>query len=176
MLEIQRQKNYEMTYGYTHDDPTYYQKGPQWWEDNLTQWYGPPAFLLFLSLSLIIGCLTGEERFLNRIILLWSLPYSVYLLYFVAPKPHHYWFPAMIPLFSALLNLTSALESPVSAEPKRAHLIKIGQRVLVVGVLAILSAQGLEYLGPDYSLYMKILLRDVAYYKDLSFEFLHLIG
>ncbi len=104
MLRIQAQKSQELSQGYTHDDPTYYQKGPQWWVPTLEKWYGPPPFLLLLLGLVVTGCFWGESKFANRLILAWILPYSVYLAYFVAVKPDHYWLPVMLPLFSGALN------------------------------------------------------------------------
>ena len=56
-------------------------------------------------LSLLSGCIWGPNRLLNRLILLWILPFSIYLFYFVAVKPDHYWLPVMLPLYSAALNI-----------------------------------------------------------------------
>jgi hypothetical protein len=104
MILIQTQKQVELSQGYTHDDPIYYSKGPQWWLSTLDKWYASPGFLGFLLASLLAGCIWGPRTLTNRLILAWILPYSIYLAYFVAVKPDHYWLPVMLPLFSCALN------------------------------------------------------------------------
>lgn len=99
-VQIQTQKQDELSQGYQHDDPIYYSKGPQWWVSTLDKWYGSPLFLGFLLASLVAGCIWGPRTFTNRLILTWVIPYSIYLFYFVAVKPDHYWLPVMLPLFS----------------------------------------------------------------------------
>jgi hypothetical protein len=108
-LDIQSYKSIELSQGYTHDDPTYYQKGPYWWLWTLKTWYGHPFFWVFSLVSLAAGCFAGSNRMVNRLILLWSLPFSLYLLYFVAVKPDHYWLPVVLPFFSVILNIPSIL-------------------------------------------------------------------
>jgi hypothetical protein len=109
MVMIQEQKREELSTGYTHDDPLYYSKGPQWWASTLEKWYAPPIFLFFLAASLGIGCFFGPNLFLNRVIMSFVVPYSIYMLYFVAPKPDHYWLPVMLPLFSAAFTFVDLL-------------------------------------------------------------------
>jgi len=79
----------------------------------LNDWYGHPLFLGFLVLSLIAGCAWGPNRLLNGLILTWIIPFSIYLLYFVAVKPDHYWLPVMVPLFSVALNIPLAIRERV---------------------------------------------------------------
>ena len=87
LVTIQTEKSQELSVGYFHDDRTYYQKGPQWWKWTLENWYAPEWFLFFLGLSLVAGCLVGTRKFLHRLLLTWIVPYSTYLLFFIAPKP-----------------------------------------------------------------------------------------
>ncbi len=100
LVRVQTQKQQDITLGYTHDDPYYYQKGPQFWTWTLENRYGPVPLLILLAAGVAAGCAWGTNRSLNLLILSWSIPLSVYLLYFVAPKPDHYWLPVMLPLFS----------------------------------------------------------------------------
>ncbi len=110
MLQIQAQKSEELSQGYQHDDPLYYSKGPQWWTSTLEKWYAPPLVLFFLVGSLLLGSLRGKNQLLNRLMLTWVVPYSIYLLYFVAVKPDHYWLPVMLPLFSGALILVDLFD------------------------------------------------------------------
>jgi 4-amino-4-deoxy-L-arabinose transferase-like glycosyltransferase len=140
MLEIQAQKTQELSQGYEHDDPLYYSKGPRWWVTVLEKWYAPPLFLVYLTGALIAGCIWGPRRFTNRLILTWVLPYSIYLLYFVAVKPDHYWLPVMLPLFSAALIPFEILARPGGwlAQPWDARkLAQAALALLLVGQFAL---------------------------------------
>jgi hypothetical protein len=135
LVKIQTYKTVQLDQGYDPTDPTY-SKGPQWWEWTLSTWYGQPWLLGFLVLSLLVGCVWGPNRLLNRLILAWSIPYSLYLLYFVAVKPDYYWLPVMLPLFSTALNIPRALKQGliprISARPR----LSMALTALVLVVLA----------------------------------------
>lgn len=111
IMAIQLFKTTELDQGYDHDVSEDYAKGPVHWKWTLTRWFASPVFLAFLAISLIIGCLWGEQKLINWLILIYSLPMAVYLLWFVSVKPDHYWLPIMIPLFSAFFNIPRALRA-----------------------------------------------------------------
>jgi len=100
LARVQSDKQQELSNGYPDNNPDY-QKGPQFWEWTLNRMYGPTPLLLLLAAGLVAGCIWGKQRYPNRLFLLWSIPLTVYLFYFVAPKPDHYWLPVMLPLFSS---------------------------------------------------------------------------
>jgi 4-amino-4-deoxy-L-arabinose transferase-like glycosyltransferase len=104
LVRVQADKQQEIAVGYTHDDPTGYQKGPQFWEWTLNRMYGSTPLLLLLAAGLVCGCIWGSRKGLHLLILSWSIPLTLYLFYFVAPKPDHYWLPIMLPLFSCALT------------------------------------------------------------------------
>lgn len=141
-IEIQQEKSQELAFGYEHDDPLYYSKGPQWWVSTLEKWYAHPLFLLFLLGSVIAGSVWGPRKLANRIILTWVLPYSIYLLYFVAVKPDHYWLPVMLPLFSsAFIMLDLLLEKSAAWRGvflSRRHWL---EKAALVAVVALLTMQ-----------------------------------
>lgn len=111
LVKIQSFKTVELDQGYSQDAPQYYTKGPSWWTWTLSTWYGGLPFLAFITISLLVGCLWGPERLLNCLILTWVLPYSIYLLFFVAVKPDHYWLPILVPAFSAALTIPLAVKN-----------------------------------------------------------------
>ncbi|MDR3573994.1 MAG: hypothetical protein P4L50_09040 [Anaerolineaceae bacterium] len=163
MIEIQTSKSVELNAGYSHDDPVYYQKGPQWWVFTLSNWYGQPWFLGLLGLSLLAGCFWGASQFQNRLIFSWVLPYSIYVLYFVAPKPDQYWLPAMIPLFASSLTLPVGL----LAEYKKRSLkllspLGILLAVVSAALLIILVIQLVQNALGDYPLYVSTLVREIT--------------
>lgn len=105
ILKIQAQQNYFVREGWTDEDV--YQTGLTAWLPYFNEWYGNIFTLSFLIFSLIYGILCGKHRLMNALLLAWSIPYSIYLIFFVAVKPFHYPLPLMIPLFSAALNIFS---------------------------------------------------------------------
>lgn len=119
-IDILTGKSGELSSGYTHDNPAYYQTGPVWWYSTLVRWYGHPFFWAFTFISLVLGCWKGQNTGLNRHILLYFIPFSIYLLYFVAPKPDHYWLPVVFPFFSAIMNIPYILEEIIPKGSNRA--------------------------------------------------------
>ena len=146
-IEIQQEKTQELDKGYEHDDPIYYSKGPQWWESTLEKWYGHPLFLLFLFGSLVAGSLWGPRTFTNRLILTWVVPYSIYLLYFVAVKPDHYWLPVMLPLFSSAFALVDILQAKIAETGQKL----LWPRAAMAAVVLVLAGQFVLHLVRDAS-------------------------
>jgi hypothetical protein len=136
MVKIQIYKSGELDKGYTHDDPYYYSKGPQFWEWTLTRWFGNPWMLGFALLSLLAGCFWGPNRLLNRLILAWILPYSVYLGWFVAVKPDQYWLPVIVPLYGGLLNLVQIIKESPAPLWLRQPRLQLGVTAAVLLILA----------------------------------------
>lgn len=140
MIKIQTEKTSQLAYGYGDAVSTDYQLGPEHWNWTLTNWFGQPWFLGFLFLSLAVGCLWGPNQFLNRLILAWFIPNAIYLIYFVAVKPDHYWWPAMVPLFSAMFSLPLAVKDALShihfKNARRTLLISRAITLLVAVIVA----------------------------------------
>ncbi len=138
LVRVQAEKQQEITFGYAHDDPAAYQKGPQFWTWTLENRYGPVPLLLLLAAGLAAGCAWGSRRGLSLLILSWSIPLSLYLFYFVAPKPDHYWLPVMLPLFSTVLTGLGMLVHAWQGSQRR--WVK-----LVAGAGLLLAAAALVY-------------------------------
>ena len=163
MVEIQTSKSVELNSGYQHDDPVYYQKGPQWWVFTLSNWYGQPWFLGLLGVSLLIGCFWGVYQFQNRLILSWILPYSIYILYFVAPKPDHFWLPVMVPLFASSITLPAGLLGDYKKRSlKLLSPVGILLAVVVAALLVILLIQLVQNVIGDYPLYVSTVIREIT--------------
>jgi hypothetical protein len=167
-FDIQAFKTTELSSGYTHDDPTYYQKGPYWWLWTLKKWYGHPLFWVFTIVSLAAGCFFGKNRLINLLIVLWSLPLSIYLLYFVAVKPDHYWLPVILPFFSAvlnipviLLNMKSPNHIPIVGPPWNrfvAWLLRPRPRqVFCLLVYVVILVEWISYLQQDMNLFISFI-------------------
>ncbi len=157
LIAIQTEKSQQLSIGYFHDDRTYYQKGPQWWKWTLENWYAPEWFLFFLAFSLVAGCMIGPCKFLHRLFLTWIVPYSTYLLFFIAPKPDSYWLPAMLPLFSTSLSLLSTYNPfrRTALETKLAW--KAVSWGIFVGVLALVVYVFVWNMQGNLQLYMRFL-------------------
>lgn len=153
LVRIQAEKSVELSQGYTHDDPTYYQKGLRWWVPTLTQWYGSIPFLALLLGLVILGSLHGVHTLINRLILAWVVPYSVYLLYFVAVKPDHYWLPVMLPLFSGALN-------GIPFHPLRRNRRMLGLITLLLAL--VLAWQAVVFFRVDIGLWITIMGMEAA--------------
>ncbi len=145
LVRVQAEKQQEITVGYTHDDPAAYQKGPQFWTWTLENRYGPVPLLVLLAIGLGAGCAWGERRGLSLLILSWSIPLSVYLFYFVAPKPDHYWLPVMLPLFSTAAGSLELLHAGWrSRQPRWARLAALAALVIAFTTLVLWTACNLS--------------------------------
>ena len=112
MVAILSEKTGEMSTGYNGDfnDPKNdYRPGWNAWypafEDHFTEMF----CFFFLILSLGISCFTGREQWTYRILALWWIVVSVYLIRFVAVKSTQYVLPMMLPLMSCIFALPRAL-------------------------------------------------------------------
>lgn len=148
LVAIQTQKSDELYNGYKHDDPTYYQKGLRWWMPTLERWYGPPAFLALVLALGLAGCAWGSNRFISRLVMAWFIPYAIYLIFFVAVKPDHYWLPIILPLFSVVLN-------PLSFNRAGKYgTLGFSLSLMAAGVLLWQLGQ---FVGMDISLYQEVM-------------------
>lgn len=102
IFEIQSKIRYETTHGW--DDSDEYDTGLAAWHPYLKRWYGQEYYFVLAFLSLAASCFWGERKFLNRMIAGWVIPYGLYLIYFIAVKPDHYWLPIVLPWFSAIFS------------------------------------------------------------------------
>ncbi len=145
LVRVQVEKQQEITVGYAHDDLYYYQKGPQFWTWTLENRYGPLPLLILLAAGLGASCLWGSRRGLSLLILSWSIPFSLYLFYFVAPKPDHYWLPVMLPLFSSAATGLELLQHGWnSSQPRWARLAAGAALVIAAAALVLWTASNLS--------------------------------
>ena len=93
----------------------------------------------------------------------WIVPYSFYLLYFVAPKPHHYWLPAMLLFFSGAMNVY-ALSGMMPKHPFfQSRKWWILKWVITAGWTVFLCVQVWQNLSFDYARYIEVLFRETAF-------------
>ena len=129
MIAILTEKTGEMATGYNADfnDPKNdYRPGWDAWypafEDHFTEMY----CFFFLIASLLASCFLGRERWTYRILALWWVVVSVYLIWFVAVKSTQYVLPMMLPLMSCIFALPRALRESGSRRIRLTALILSG--------------------------------------------------
>jgi hypothetical protein len=109
IIETHSAHNFSFTHGWEED--TAYQGGPLTWFPVLEKWYGNVSFLALAFIALAVSTLRGEKKRLNLLILCWVVPYSMYLFFFIAVRPDHYWLPVILPMVSGFMGLIPAADS-----------------------------------------------------------------
>jgi hypothetical protein len=141
ILKVQLQQNYFVTHGWEDEDV--YATGLGAWLPYLEQWYALPIFIFFLLFSLGWGCWKNRTKPIYWLILGWIIPYSLYLIFFVATKPSHYWLPTFIPLLSNAFVLI-----PDELFSKQFNAKQLGAWLSVLA-FALLGLQSADYLRRD---------------------------
>lgn len=152
MLAIQQFKQSELREGYTNGDPYFYQTGPAFWDWTLRNWFGSNLFLCFLVISVCVGFLQKKEFNENFYLATWSFPFTAYVLFFVAPKPDHYIFPALMPMFLAAWDIPALL---LQKWKTSSMTVRILSTVVMAGVLVVLFLQ-IKFC----------ILKDIALFQD----------
>ncbi|RJQ45077.1 MAG: hypothetical protein C4545_00220 [Anaerolineaceae bacterium] len=158
MFAIQQFKSMELSQGYTHDDPYYYQKGPQFWDWTIRTWFGSAAFIGFLIISVIAGIFINKDFNENIYLATWSFPFILYALFFVAPKPDHYIFPALIPLFLAAGDIPAYIHAKWETLSKTARIFSL---IVLGGISILLFQQVLFSILKDIPLYQQYLIENM---------------
>ena len=159
MIAIQQFKATELREGYTHDDSYFYQKSPLFWEWTIRTWFGSHAFMIFLGISLVIGIFINKSKFNENIYLAaWSIPFIIYAFYFVAPKPDHYIFPALLPLYLTVLDIPIFLFDKWKSMKKNQKMIAF---IILCGISILLLNQFVFSGYQDYTLYQEYLIENM---------------
>ena len=152
MLAILTEKTGEMSTGYNADfsDPKNdYRPGWEAWypafEDHFTEMF----CFFFLIASLLAACFIGREKWTYRIIALWWVVVSVYLIWFVAVKSTQYVLPMMLPLMSCIFALPRALRDT------RDRRVCVGARVVSAGIFTVQIIINLIKIAPRKNKKMK---------------------
>jgi len=107
IIQVHVDHSYFFTHGWQDDDP--YATGLKAWLPILEGWYANRWFLVFALGALLVGCFLGRQRLLYALIAAWVAPLSLYLIFYIAVKPDHYWLPVTLPLFSCIPALVPRL-------------------------------------------------------------------
>ena len=152
IFKVQQEQNYFVTHGWEDEDT--YETGLAAWLPYLRQWYALPIFTLFLLLSLAVGIWKSRQQPTYWLLLGWIIPYSLYLIFFVAIKPTHYWLPTFIPLLSNALVLVPDDLFARPFDPRR-----ISSWVAVTCFL-LFGLQSADYLKKDARLLQRTLEKE----------------
>ncbi len=79
-----------------------YTKGPAAWFPMIQEYYGQWFFVGLAFIAAILGAIKSSRRLLYVLILTWSVPYALYVLFVIVIKPSHFLLPITLPLFSCL--------------------------------------------------------------------------
>jgi len=99
-IKLWLQQQNSLLTGYNEPDPEgVYKTGLVNWLRFFGIFFMKPFFFFSAFLALLVGSLWGARKYLNRLILAWSLPATLFLVSFGAMKSFQYMFPVMIPLY-----------------------------------------------------------------------------
>lgn len=169
IFNIQRKQSVAMSFGWD----VAYAKGPASWANILVEYYG--LWLLWgLSLTAILfGILRDKKRLLHVMILTWAVPFSVYILFFVAIKPKHLFLPIALPVFSSLALYLFFVENQFK-EGLNFTVIKKRKFnwaivVLVLGIIAVQFTNNLVWSVEHYleKLYRVRDSASISFYQQL---------
>ena len=111
------------------------------WLKYFGQHFMKAYFFFFAYFALVAGSLWGSRKALNRILLAWCVPTTIFLAYFSAMKSLQYMLPVAIPLYCGAFLFPTITENPTNSK-WLAFLAKPLTRKIVWGVtLAFLASQ-----------------------------------
>jgi hypothetical protein len=175
IIKIQQRQASAMSFGWG----VAYEKGPKSWFGVIQEYYGFWLTILIAFLSLIIGLLDKRKpaHYLN--IITWVLPYSLYILFFIAIKPKHFFMPVALPLFSCLAVIPGYTLVKSNFETIKSRTLKfIGKfKVIGYGVLLLAGIQVGFYIHKDVEVYLERLQREdksesIHFFNELFEEYI----
>ena len=161
ILATQMRQQSAMSFGWA----VAYDKGPASWFSTLLEYYGQWFFIFLAFLAAILGAIYSSRRLLYVLILTWAVPYALYILFFIAIKPKHFFLPIALPLFSCLAFIFPFSEHIAGK--------RLPIRLLSWAALALVAIQFVLNVSWDYSRYQEELYREetsdsLKFYADLE--------
>jgi hypothetical protein len=153
IIQVHIEHNYFFTHGWADSDP--YATGLNAWLPILNGWYAGIPFLLFSLISLALASLSKHFRSIGLFFLAWIIPLSLYLIYFIAVKPDHYWLPVMLPLFTGGFMLIQLLNKKIDDANGINPFILWGLRFSLLAVILIITIQFVAQVQIDWPLFMR---------------------
>ncbi len=174
IISIQRKQAESMSFGWD----VAYAKGPASWYPIIREYYGEWYTIAVAIVMLLISVRYGFRRILSLLILSWIIPYSLYILYFIAIKPKHFFIPIILPLYSGLAMLPLLISKKNPAElTGRSVRIHAGLRMFGHVALLIIAIQFVRNIQWDINYYLKQVTREqtstsISFYTTLEQEYL----
>jgi hypothetical protein len=174
IISIQQKQAKAMSFGWD----VAYAKGPASWFPIIQEYYGEWYTITVAILMLLVGIRYDSKRILSLLILSWIIPYSLYILYFIAIKPKHFFIPIILPLYSGLAMLPSLISKKNITELAGASdRINIGLRLFGYIALLTVAVQFVRNIQWDIDYYLKQLTREqtstsINFYTTLDREYL----
>ena len=138
-----------------------YQNSMLDWLQVVKEEYSTLPFLLLAFVAAIIGSFQGERRLLNRLILAWVVPFTLYIAFALAIRPKHFPLPILLPLYSTLPAYFAAFAPPRFINPLGDYLKKYGARLLLfIAGVVIVGWQFAYSLNIDIPQYLETLNRE----------------
>jgi hypothetical protein len=157
----------------------FYPKGLSAAAPDLTKYFGSFVFLVIALLAPVIGIIKDRRRLLHFLILTWSVPLSIYVIFFTIFK-FQYFLPAALPLISSIAVFIPDLGKLKQNLTSRSVKKIAGAALGAVAFLVILF-QFVSNLGWDISTYTARLHRaetspSLQFYQKVEENLAPLIG
>ena len=107
-LKIQTNQAEAMSLGWN----VLYSKGPVAWYPMIEEMYGHLIFIVLVFALMVISIWKNHKRLLNFLILAFTLPFLIYVLFTIVIKPTHFLLPAALPLYSGLAGIFTLIPLP----------------------------------------------------------------
>ncbi|HUI88525.1 MAG TPA: hypothetical protein VLX61_07335 [Anaerolineales bacterium] len=131
------------------------------WLRVVNEEYSTLPFLLLAVVAAIIGCVKGERRLLNLLILAWVVPFTIYICVALAIRPKHFPMPILLPLYSTLPAYFMGLVPPHLGASLGHYLRKYGARLFLLFAGIVVAGWQFAYsLNTDISQYLETLQRE----------------
>jgi hypothetical protein len=119
----------------------FYEKDLFLWLQTFGNHFMKPFFFFFSIASLVLLSLVGPQKYLNRIILGWSLPVTVFLVYIVAMKNFQYTLQVGVPLYMGAFILPMVIQHFDTSKASTLMKYPWVQKITWSGVISIFSIQ-----------------------------------
>lgn len=174
VIKIQKNQAEAMSFGWG----VAYAKGPASWFGIIQEYYGLWVTILIAFFLVLVGIFANRKRVLNITILTWVLPYSFYILFFIAIKPKHFFMPVALPLFSSLAMISLFFEEKSGEISKSTtHSFMKARKILGCLLLLVVAWQGVQYVSWDIDYYLDELNREkesdsINFFKQVEDDYL----
>lgn len=154
IFRIQAERTEDMAVGWDFE----LEAGPEPWIEILTENYASGLFWIFAVVVLVLVIWLGSEKLFYTLVLMWIVPYSIYLLYFVVTKQSHFFLGIALPLFGVVFGAYHAGFLPSFSELRNKD-INLFQKVLSVAAVGLIGIQFVSNLVWDVDYYLAKLYR-----------------